>query len=110
MKHGRRDGQKTVTLQTFESQKLQFLSFVSDSFEKMLTCSVSENIPVNSNHPGRIFQAWVAVLLDYFCIGVIMRNDLGAVACGDTEALMTFPTQNQPTTHLSCSPFCNLEI
>lgn len=42
-----------------------------------LSCPASENIPVNSNHQGWIFQAWVA-LLDYLYIEVIMRNDLSA--------------------------------
>lgn len=61
------------------NKEFQFIAFPFGFFFKQtLTCSVSANAPVNSNHPGWIFQAWVAVLLDYFCIGVIMRNDLRA--------------------------------
>lgn len=44
------------------------------SLKRTLTCSVSINTTVNSNHPGWIFQAWLAKLLDYFCIEVITRR------------------------------------
>lgn len=55
-----------------------FLAFLHFLWNRRWHFLFSANAPVNSNHPGLIFQAWAAALLDYFCIGVIMRNDLGA--------------------------------
>lgn len=64
----------------------------------------SANAPVNSNHPGWIFQAWAAALLDYFCIGVIMRNDLRADCMrwhwGSYDISNTEPASN---TSVKCS-------
>lgn len=45
-----------------------------------------------------------------FVLGLLWETTSGLTACGDTEALMTFPTQSWPATHLSSAPFCNLEI
>lgn len=45
-----------------------------------------------------------------FVLGLLWETTSGLTACSDTEALMTFPTQSRPTTHLSSTPFCNPEI
>lgn len=45
-----------------------------------------------------------------FVLGLLWETTSGLTACGDTEALMTFPTHSRPTTHLSRASFWNLEI